>query len=144
MEDNFTFSKQHAYRFIKVFETFGSNTSVTTLGIKKLYLLTFVPEEELEEFIEEVKPANKSFKELEAEVKTRIKPKISYKTDNPEEEEHFKWIRDGENLIIRFQDFFKLKRMLEEDLVIWMKNSRNYNSESDKHLVNKIHNLKKS
>lgn len=47
--NDFDFSRQHAYKFIKVYETFGHVAQCDTIPLNKLIQLTHVPDKELRE-----------------------------------------------------------------------------------------------
>lgn len=77
IEDNFSFSPQQAYKFIRVAEKFpglSSDTVTAKLGLEKLYALTYIEgQEALTEYLEEVSENPRPLDQIKREVK-RFKP----------------------------------------------------------------------
>ncbi len=149
IERNFSFSPRHARRFMEVFNKFGllSNGSpLKQLGITKLYLLTYIPNEELDEVIEKVKTEKlKTIEEIKREVdKFKLSNLPAVDTEG---ERHLKWLREGQALLVLFQDYkfqmsemYKLKSKITNKLSEWilLRNKFNYTNPGDNILVNKI------
>ena len=107
----FPFSRQHAYRFITVSESYDV-TSCYKLTISKLIALTYVPEKERLKILEKSKSQDVSLKEIEETRKRTERLSNSLNKDTEGNQEVFKGIRAGNELI-------KLKQKLELTFKSW-------------------------
>ena len=69
IEANFTFSDRQARKFMAVTTKFQGQAELNSLGITKLYLLTQVPEEHVDEILEKVEKGEIEPKDITKEVR---------------------------------------------------------------------------
>ena len=139
IEDNFSFTPSYASKFMKVAIEFDRTNFPREIGLTKLYLITFVPEEKRDEIIGKVE--NKQIKtreDIEQEVKRMKSGTLPYYSDDPEEHK-LKLAREGNNLINEingYRDSLKstlehyksLKESLLAEIGSWTSACRKYPS----------------
>ena len=135
-EMEFTFSINHAYKFIAVYKKFSKplpGESPFSIGIKKLYLLTQIDDEEkLDEFVEIAKEPKMTAQKLEKKIKRSL-PKVgdeSYyaknlDTKDKQEDRKLKLIRLAKELESEFKSFLAIKENLRLKANNWLNNAVN-------------------
>ena len=126
IQHEFSFGHQQALKFMKVAEKFNNPGPdiIKNLGIEKLYLLTFVPDHEARELIEEVNEKVMPVNELKKRVeRIRIETEPTVQTNNEIEESYLRNIRVGQNFIEQIQMFLiereETAKVLKEKIEEW-------------------------
>ncbi len=130
-ENQVGISKRHADRIIKVYETFGTRVS-QNLSFRKLYLLTQVEDEHLDEYVEIAKEPKMTAQKLEKKIKRSL-PNVgdeSYyaknlDTKDKEEDRKLKLIRHAKELESEFKSFLAIKEDLRLKANNWLNNAVN-------------------
>ncbi len=142
IQHEFSFSYKQAFKFMKIASKFDNpgRDIITKLGIEKLYLLTFVPEQESRELIEEVKETKMPLNELKKRVE-RIKPRslLEVSTINEIEEYILKNRRIGMTFIEQIEQFKEehkqTKELLTNKISLWAGSIKNQKLEDIKERV---------
>lgn len=135
IEDNFTFSDRQARKFMNVTTRFGYKSELSSLGITKLYILTQVPDEHIEEVIKRVTDrVNPPISVIEQEI-SRFKHHSGSKphySDDPKE--HItKLIRQFSEIEALSDSHNFIKSELKDSLLAWINSAEKYeDSELDK------------
>ena len=110
IDQNFSFSYRQALKFMKVSKTFpNSGDVVSKLGLEKLYLLTYVPESEVKELVQETIEDDYTVKDLNKRIKRFHSEPIKENT----EDEELRVQRQGAILLSEIEEF---NRQTEETL----------------------------
>ena len=129
MKDNFTFSPQQGWKFMKLVDEIKDRTRVERVGFEKMYLLLQIPEQQRDEIIEEVEEAGMSRKQLAVRVK-----RLKSTAGTPPHYEHNqteairKLIRQFVELSIQFKSYIEIKTDLTTGFANWIVSAKKQDS----------------
>ena len=119
-EEEFGFGIRQAQKYMQVYDKFGLETNLSSLGITKLYLLTYVPDEQIDEIIELVQDKKIDREELSRKVKRAVEQiGNTSRSDDPE----LTLKRQIETLFEEYEDVIK---DFKESFANWIKTAEKY------------------
>ena len=132
VENNFTFTRQYAYKYIELFKKYGQNVKqfdkIKPYGMRVLIMSLYVPDDRLDELIEVIQdPPLKDHTSLAKQIK-RFAKEVGEKPryeENLEEEEKkperlLKAKREGEGIKEKYQEFLDIKTSLKLAIENWL------------------------
>ena len=141
IEENFSFDRSYAYKFMKIYEKYGDDVErfhkLKQYGIKFLITTCYVKDEHVDMIIKKISPEKKLNKEeLQKEI-NRMKDQagtIPYYSDDPEEHK-LKLIRQGQDIITHIEAYLESYSSLKEGLLseigAWKSACRKYPSHEE-------------
>ena len=131
IQDNFSFTPQQAYKFIRVAERFpglSADTVTAKLGIEKLYALTYIEDQEtLTEYIEEVKENPRPLNQIKSEVR-----RFKAEPRHTGEQRDYEIQRKLDRLILELTDLSETKSALIEKAKEMLELAENFPYQSNK------------
>lgn len=129
IEHNFSFDVSYAYKFIKIYEKYGSNVErfheLKKYGIKFLIISCYIKDDHIDEIIEEIEEQGMSREVLQSRVK-RLKSQAGTPPhyQHTQAEATRKLIRQYDELINQFSSYIELKDGLIESLTNWLSSAK--------------------